>query len=471
MATIKSSNALLAEFRTFLRAYNRALDTSDSSIAKDLLLVPYSVGSNILMKQVGEVRNLHILSQCTGADIDRFGSDYGLERSQGEYAAVTLTFYTTVLPTSEIVIPAGTQAATRGSSFVETVTFSTISESRFSVAALPAYYSYDRGRYEFSVSAQADAVGESGNVGANLIVDLTASVSQIQGVTNLNASSGGSGIESDEDFKKRILNIMTGRDLNTINGLQSYVQSTGIIDAYGVRVEDADSERSSGVDVFIITPYTETVTDTFTYYPSTPRYYFTYAPVISVTSVVGASVGTVSSTNYDAVIDNSTPLRRSYYAQDYIEIRSGASMSPGETFTVTYTYSNEVHTLQEQLEQDSNKILTANPYVKRAYPLYLYLNATITLTANADGPSTRNRCRNALIQYMSEYRLGDDIQKSDIIIVLQQGYGDFPVSTVDAVVISSYYLQDEFGTTYNPTDEVISVTDKQYVTYGRAVII
>jgi len=116
-------------------------------------------------------------------------------------------------------------------------------------------------------------------------------------------------------------------------------------------------------------------------------------------------------------------------------------------------------------------MLTADALIKRAYPLDLYINASLTLKANADGPSTRNACRNALTQYMSTYRLGASVQESDLIIVLQEGYGDYPISTVDAVVINSFYLTDEMGNTYMPLNETIALNEKQYATYGTSAIV
>ena len=284
------------------------------------------------------------------------------------------------------------------------------------------------------------------------------------------ASSGGTSAESDEDFKARIQARKTGRDLNTVNGVTSFVESAGIIDAHAVRVEDPDSERPTGTDVFVIDTYIEAATQTFTYQTHIPRYYFTNLPIVAVTSVESAIAGVVDSANYDVIVDNSSSLRRSVFSQDYIEIRASASLTPGTTFDVSYTYRADINQIQTTFDDDNNNVLTADILVKHAYPLSFVLNATLTLFANADGPTTRNRVRNALIQYLATYRLGQNIQKSDIIIVLQEGYGDFAVTSVDAVVINEYYLEDEFGTTYLPIDETITVSDKQYVVHGTATI-
>lgn len=468
---VKSSATLLAELRAFLRAYNKNLDTGDTSLSKDLILTPYSIAGNAVMGQVEIARNLHLLSKQSGADLDNEATNYGLERLGGTYSTVRLTFWSSTEPTDDVVIPAGTLAQTAGTAFVSSVIFSTVSDTTFPAASVAAYYSYDRSRYEFTVDAQCNEVGSNGNIGSNLISIMVNPVNGIRGVTNLNASSGGADQEDDDDLRKRIKDAMSGRDLNVPNGVRKYtVTEGGFRDALPVRVEDIEAERAWGIDVFVVAPYTKSITETFTYYPNTPRFYLANSPVREITAVV-ASIGPIRASNYDINIDNTTPLRRSQYAMDYIEIRNSASLPPGTTVEVTYTYVEDIRTMQKNFTTDDNQVLTADIIVKRAFPVSLYLNATLTLTLNADGPTTRTRCRNALIQFMDTYRLNMPIQKSDLIVVLQQGYGDFPVDAVDAVIINSFYVKDEFGNVTQPVDEVISIGKKYYAVFGSAVLL
>jgi len=467
----KSIETLVGEHKTFLRAYNYRLDTGDNSLAKALILYPYSVAGKAILGEVEKVRNLHILSYNEGPEIDAFATDYKRERIIGRFATVTLTFYSTTVPTTNVVILAETQVRTSGTAFASPVTFSTVSEATFSIANINSYYSYDRDRYEFSVIALCDTIGTVGNVGALTINQISSPVSGLNGVANLLAAAGGEDEESDEDLKSRIEEAKTGRDLNVVKGLSGFVRSAGFLDAYPVRVEDAAAERSTGVDIFVIDNSHASATDTFAYDPSRERYYFNNRPVSAVGSVRGSIAGILSSSDYDVNIDNATEYRRSTLGMDYISFRASASLVSGETITVTYTYSESIKQVQDSFDLNENDILTSDILIKRAYPVYLRLNAILTLTANADGPATRNKARNALVQLLSTYRLGTNIQKSDLIVVLQEGYGDYPVDTVDAVIINSYYLTDEFGDSYLPTDEVISVSDKQYVVYGRAVIV
>lgn len=471
MVDIKTKDTLLDELRRFLRIYNRSIDTGDNSLVKDLVLLPYSVGGQGIMDQVAIARDLKILSRIAGSDLDALATNYKLERLTGSFATVTVTFYSVTEPTDDIIIPAGTQVQTLSSLFVSGLTFTTLAEARFNVTSMATYYSFDRDRYEFPVTAISDTIGVLGNVSSDYISRLASSVTGIDGVVNLTAATGGSNEEIDDDLRTRIQAAILGRDLNTVNGLRLYAKSLGFLDAYPLRSDSTESERNTGVDVFAINNSSDVEEDTFMYDPSQDIYYFSKRPILSVTAVVGSTIGTLSTSQYSINVDNSSTYRRSIYSLDYIRITAGAGIPYGEMITVTYTYAPLVVNAQASLDLNENKILTADVVFKRAYPLYLYLNATLTLKANADGPSTRSSVKNALSQFLSTYRLGDDLQKSDLIVVCQEGYGDFPAYSVDAVVINSYYLYDEFGTTYTPSNEIISVSRKQYVVTGTTTIL
>ena len=471
MVDIKTKETLLDELRRFLRIYNRSIDTGDNSLTKDLILLPYSIGGQGIMDQITASRDLKILSKISGSDLDDLATDYGLERLTGSFATVTLTFYSTTEPTTDIVIPAGTQAETISSLFVSAMTYSTIAETRFSLNSVASRYSFDRDRYEFPTTAICNTLGLLGNVSSEYITNLTSSISGIDGVVNLTTAVGGSSSESDDDLRTRIQAAILGRDLNTVNGLKLYAMSLGFTGAYPVRSDSSESERNTGVDVFCINNSSDVQEDTFMYDPSQAVYYFSKRPILTVTAVVGSSLGTLSPSQYSINVDNTSTYRRSIYATDYIRINAGTGIPYGEQITVTYTYAPLIVNAQSTLDLNENKVLTADVVLKRAYPLYLYINATLNLKANADGPSTRNSVRNAISQLLNTYRLGDDIQKSDLIVVCQEGYGDFPIYSVDAVVINSYYLVDEFGVTYLPSNEIISVNRKQYAIVGATTIL
>ena len=471
MADIKSLQALAAEITTFVRSKNPSLDVSLNSLIQDIIFTPYAIGGKRIMDQVNVVKLLHILSELTDTDLDAEGTNYLLERLVGTYATVTLTLYARNKPTKTIVVDATSKVKTAGTVFASPVTFSIGNEFTFALSDMDAYYSHDRGRYEFQVTAVCDTIGSIGNIGAGLINTLISTIDQIDGVTNLTASQGGLGLEENDDFRERIRMAKLGRDLNVAYGLRKYLMGLGFRDANIVRVEQAGYERATGVDAFVIDSSTEAVSETFTYSYSTERYYFSNKPVLEVTSVTSGATGTLAVNQYNVNIDESSPLRRSILAQDYIEILPAASLTEGAQFTVSYNYSSAIKQAQDSINLPINEVLTADVLVKRAYVQYLFLNASLTLKANADGPTTRNKGRNALSQFLSRYKLGENVQQSDLTIVLQQGFGDYPIDTVDAVVISSFYLQSETGIQTVPVNNAIDLTNKQHALYGSAVIV
>ena len=471
MVAIKSLVQLLSEQKTFLRSYNPGIDVGDNSLVKDIVLTPLSVGGSAVYNQLSTIQTLHILSQVPDSDLDDFASNYRLERRVPTNATVILTFYTENTPTQEIVIAAGTQVSTVGTSLVSPLIFITTTEARFTVEAASTLYSYNRDRYEFQVTAISTIAGSAGNIGNNRLNHLISSVTGITGVTNLVASSGGYNTEGADDFRKRIQAAILGRDINTASGLKSYIQSLGFLDAYTVRLDSADAERTTGVDVFVIDSSSGTMTDTFVYDPAQSTYYLAYRPVLTVASVTSSSYGTLTvNTDYDVHLDYTTAFRRSTLGQDYIRILN-PSIARGELITVTYTYSSLVYQSQATLTNPVNNVLTAKPMIKLSMSAGLYLWASLTLMANSDGPSTRAQCKNALTQFMSTYRLNQSVQKSDLTVVLQNGYGNYPVTTVDSVRITNYYLQDALGNIYLPVNEVISVSSKMYATFGAATIV
>jgi hypothetical protein len=471
MVATKSFQTLLSEVKTHVRTRNRILDVSDNSLANDMIYTPYAIGGRLLMNQVELIEELNRLSQETGSDLDDEATNYNLERGTGNFATVMLTYFSNTRPTAAVIIAATSQVSSAGTSLASPVTFSVISDTNFPLANMDAYYSHDRNRYEFPVLAQCTQKGSQGAVGANLITTMITPIPQVSGVTNLVAASGvGLDTEIDDDFRERIRMAMLGRGLGMVFGLRGFLMGLGFVDASIVRVEDEGYERATGIDAFVIDFSAASQTDTFTYYAAQSKYYFTQRPVLQVNTVLSASIGVVPSNQYHANIDETSPLRRSSLADDYIEF-VGAPIPDGTLVSVTYTYSSAITQAQQTLNLPSNEMLTADALIKRAYPLDLYINASLTLKANADGPSTRNACRNALTQYMSTYRLGASVQESDLIIVLQEGYGDYPISTVDAVVINSFYLTDEMGNTYMPLNETIALNEKQYATYGTSAIV
>ena len=174
-------------------------------------------------------------STAQGEYLDNLAVQRGLERKPAASAAGELSFSVDSYADHDILIPAGTTAATGGEAPVRVRTTKD--------AVLPYGYS------SVTVAAEAELAGYSGNIStgtATVGVNLPA---EISGVTNLSYFFGGSDIESDTSLRERILSSYTLRP----NGMNAAYYEQLALSVDGVKkVGVIGQHRGAGtVDVFI----------------------------------------------------------------------------------------------------------------------------------------------------------------------------------------------------------------------------
>jgi len=235
------------------------------------------------------------ISTSYGRILDMHGEDVGLKRKAGSNATVTLTF--TGVPGT--TIPEGTSVSTNEGYFFETISESSIpsvismtrgsgTSDQFSSiyngiseiewislspqGLLPyssgsdynfiqelgvidwspsgdeplegvTYYVKVNGSYSIDVSARATAYGSEYNVPANTITILNDAISGISSVTNDSAVINGTDEESDDAYKKRLLNAP--RRNWTLSKIASVVNATD-----GVRA--SSTKWDHGIDTYQI---------------------------------------------------------------------------------------------------------------------------------------------------------------------------------------------------------------------------
>ncbi len=156
--------------------------------------------------QNGEnVHDSGYIQQSTGVNLDRVGGNYGLMRKQAEPASTTLSF----TGTAGYVIPTGTVFMDdRGNEF----------------------YSVDDCQLDTncigSTTVVSSDLGAQYNVGAGTIVNQQSPVEEIDKVTNHDAAEGGQDMETDLDFRTRLLLASNSNESGTINGIYTALMNT-----------------------------------------------------------------------------------------------------------------------------------------------------------------------------------------------------------------------------------------------------
>lgn len=126
---------------------------------------------------------------ATGEYLDYHAALRGITRKAGTRASGILRFKIDQALEDNLPISAGTVCTTAG-----LVRFVTTHDGAIAAGGLYA-----------DIPAEAESVGASGNVGAETITVLTRAPEGVSGVLNPRAFTGGSGAESDDDLRARVL--------------------------------------------------------------------------------------------------------------------------------------------------------------------------------------------------------------------------------------------------------------------------
>ncbi len=134
-----------------------------------------------------------------GADLDKFVALFGFARQGGRRATGTVTFMRATAAERDIIIPIGTQVTKPASSISNTVIFQTTG----------TVFLY-KGTTSVEAPIECTTSGPIGNQPAHVITTVStgSNVSDISSLTNENATSGGSNIESDVELRIRFKNTI-----------------------------------------------------------------------------------------------------------------------------------------------------------------------------------------------------------------------------------------------------------------------
>lgn len=140
--------------------------------------------------QVAERRALAaMLKSAEGAQLDNIGLPFGVKRNQATYATVTIRFTLSAAQKSVATIPQGTRIRTGAGIYFATTEYAQI----------------DIGETSVDVLAKAEEVGaESNGIPPGVIDTLVDAIPFVAGAVNIDTSSGGADVESDDSLTRRI---------------------------------------------------------------------------------------------------------------------------------------------------------------------------------------------------------------------------------------------------------------------------
>lgn len=416
--------------------------TFSGSVIRDVVIEAPSNEIALLYKENENtklLRSLDNASDIPTVDLIQIGNNYGLELLPGTKARGTITFRVLNLSTTEsdITIPAGTQVQTAHTTDFAAVVFQTLEDVTFYAASAPSYFNSDTGFYEVTTIIECTDIGKAGNVSTGVINILSTTINRIHSVYNSNTTAGGTEIETNEDFAERILEKLKGNNIGTKSGIKTIAESfsSAIVSVEIVGPNDEEMTRNEyggSVDVVIQGEYLETATQTEVYETGDTEIILETQPVKSILSVTGYVDGdeyTFSAeTDYSFIIDDWSLQNGSILAQSKI-LWIGTTPDDGSDVTIIYTYNKLVVDLQAEYDDDSNHIIASDILVRTAVEIPTDISLQITVYSGVDKTTVSANCVSALSSFASNLLLGESLNMSDIVGIVEN------ISGVNKVVI------------------------------------
>lgn len=151
------------------------------------------------------------LDTCNGIDLDRLGRFAGIPRKQAQTEKVILTFS----GSNSVTIPSGYLVQTPSGVLYRTIESKTIASGTA------------------DVQAESDLIGTVSRVTSGQLTEIVTPLVGIDSVTNSAASSGGALVESDGDYRARILASV------------GFIKNSGAVDYIKIKLEEAEFIQST----------------------------------------------------------------------------------------------------------------------------------------------------------------------------------------------------------------------------------
>jgi hypothetical protein len=234
---IKSYQQIVADLKDKLRSRLQGADVTDGSVIKELLDA-YANELSALYSEVLNNQNLQSVRTVSGSDLDALASNYSMQRKQAQTAGCVVLLTRSLLsPNENIVVRSGSLIYTASNSILTGAPISFMLASDVIINGVNAeiyratanqYRSFldANGIYDiYAIAATAIAVnpGAASNVAKGAL--RKHSMPGVNNVINFEAASGGADLESDDDFRKRLLLVFAGSNLTTTFGLKSFFMS------------------------------------------------------------------------------------------------------------------------------------------------------------------------------------------------------------------------------------------------------
>ncbi len=372
----------------------------------DILALRKDQNTLNLLAQALNTTTTDVLAQLSEF-LDNWGENFSEPRKQPTKASDTVKFGRVDPPTADITVGSAVIVASSGG-----VEYQTTAAATMYAASAGSYFDPVLLLYVIEVPVEALNNGADGNAPSGSINTIVTAVTGLTFVTNTAPATGGSDVETDENYGARLLLKWQAVGKLTQAGVELSVLDNvnGVQDVYVAKTGDPLSVRGSGkTDIYFKGEQVAEVTEIFTAYnnPDAPNSILTAnRPVLSLVSVDSGT----------AVLrqDPGGALAGSVQSKDTIQFTS----APAFPVQVTYTYDARVAEVQNVFNDPANAPLNQLDPVdtvtavrtpilaKRAIPIDADYVVTISVVPGQSPATVKANVAAALAVFSDAMKMG-----------------------------------------------------------------
>ena len=444
-------------------------DVSPGTVHRDII---DSVSSEVssTFSSIEQTRLLSSLQNAllvTPNALSAFGLNWDVVQGQAVAATGTVTFQKLILPTIIISFPAGTLVQTTPDKQGNVTKFVTTAAA--TINAQTPYNTIDRA-WEVTAPVVALVAGSAGNVGPGAINQLATPNRNIDAVTNQFATSGGSDIQPNNLYANAVLAKTAGSTLGTAGGYKSSILANfpSITDVAVAGPGNPAMQRAQygdEIDIYLLGA-------SFAFYSANliasgaGTDLLNVHPTVSLSSVVGTTTGTNFVVNTDVSLskDTSVVFGNSVNAFDRVQWNTVNRPGAGQKFTVNGFYDANVPAVQNYLNGDQVRFVTAAILAKSATRVGLQVNVNITADSGVNRSSLSSQVQTAIINGIASYGLNRNVTQSAIVDLIAATPG------VNEVIIPFNQLSITGAVPGTVEDEIVMLATS-YPRVDSAVVI
>ena len=453
-------------FKSFIRSLNAKIELSEGTFTNDIVISPPAKEFENLYSRVEQVALEQSISTASDVGLDSIGSNFSKIRKAARRAQGLFTFFKNVAPTIDLVIQAGTTVSTLVSDTTQPVTFRTTQTVTMYSGLALSYYNPNTNKYEINIPIEAVNGGDNGNVGAGTIVVISTPIPGIDGGYNAFVTSGGLNTETGQQFANRLSTVLAGLNIGTTAGYKSFILDQNNVDDVLIVSGEATGRSDYGaVDIYVKGEVFRNFSEEFSATTSPyPDFVFSKQPIITtVTPNVISSVSGVLPLISWQINKDSGNYAGSILAQDSLHWNTAIGTASGSVI-VTYQYNGLIEDLQSSLGTTNEDVINSNTLIKWATEIPIDVTASIRLISGFTSSDVITIVENTIANFFSTYAIGQTIQQSELIAVIQDTAG------VDDVSVPFTLFQSHDDSILPDANGNLQIPVSSYATAGNITI-